>query len=237
MVNPNDIASISVLKDAASASIYGARGAFGVVLITTKNPSKGKTSITYSSNFAIRKPVAVPDLVTDGYTFAKMFAESYFNWENTFPSAVNKTLKFSQAYLNELERRSTNPLPTDKEVEIDPVTGDYVYYASHDKYKELYKDYTTGTEQNIPSPGSTESASFLLTGRLLSQPGLFRYNSDDYGMHNIRAKGAVQLFPWLRVENNSEYSDMKYHNPLKCGRRQRDLEKYWRRRPCACPDV
>jgi TonB-dependent SusC/RagA subfamily outer membrane receptor len=54
MINPNDIANISVLKDAASASIYGARGAFGVVLITTKNPSKGKTSITYSSNFPLQ---------------------------------------------------------------------------------------------------------------------------------------------------------------------------------------
>jgi TonB-dependent SusC/RagA subfamily outer membrane receptor len=59
MINPNDIANISVLKDAASASIYGARGAFGVVLITTKNPTKGKTNITFSSNFAIRKPIAV----------------------------------------------------------------------------------------------------------------------------------------------------------------------------------
>jgi len=216
MVNPNDIASISVLKDAASASIYGARGAFGVVLITTKNPSKGKTSITYSSNLALRKPVAVPDLVSDGYTFAKMFAESFYNWENTFPTAVNKTLKFSQAYLNELERRSTNPLPTDKEVEIDS-NGNYVYYASHDKYKELYKDYATGTEQNVSISGSSDAASFLLTGRLLSQAGIFRHNSDDYGMHNIRAKGAVQVFPWLRIENNSEYSDMKYHNPLNVG--------------------
>ena len=217
MINPNDIANISVLKDAASASIYGARGAFGVVLITTKNPTKGKTNITFSSNFAIRKPIAVPDLVTDGYTFARMFAESYYNWENTFPAAVNKTLKFSQAYLDELERRSTNPLPSDKEVEIDPVTGEYVYYASHDKYKELYKDFTTGTEQNIAISGSTETASFLITGRLLDQPGLFRYNSDDYKMHNIRAKGAIQLFPWLTIENNAEYSDRSYHNPLNVG--------------------
>lgn len=217
MINPNDIAAISVLKDAASASIYGARGAFGVVLITTKNPTKGKTNITYSSNYAIRKPIAVPDLVTDGYTFAKMFAESFYNWENTFPAAVNKTLKFSQAYLDELERRSTNPLPTDKEVEIDPVTGEYVYYASHDKYKELYKDFTTGLEQNVSISGSTETASFLITGRLLDQPGLFRYNSDDYKMHNIRAKGAIQVFPWLRFENNSEYSDRDYHNPLNVG--------------------
>ena len=217
MINPNDIANISVLKDAASASIYGARGAFGVVLITTKNPTKGKTNITFSSNFAIRKPIAVPDLVTDGYTFARMFAEAYYNWENTFPAAVNKTLKFSQPYLDELERRSTNPLPSDKEVEIDPVTGEYVYYASHDKYKELYKDFTTGTEQNIAISGSTETASFLITGRLLDQPGLFRYNSDDYKMHNIRAKGAIQLFPWLTIENNAEYSDRSYHNPLNVG--------------------
>jgi TonB-linked SusC/RagA family outer membrane protein len=217
MLNPNDIANISVLKDAASASIYGARGAFGVVLITTKNPTKGRTSITYSTNYAIRKPIAVPDLVTDGYTFAKMFAESFYNWENTFPAAVNKTLKFSQAYLDELERRSVSPLPGDKEVEIDPVTGDYVYYASHDKYKELYKDFTTGMEQNVAISGSTETASFLLTGRLLDQPGLFRYNSDDYKMHNIRAKGAIQVFPWLRFENNSEYSDRNYHNPLNVG--------------------
>jgi len=217
MINPNDIANISVLKDAASASIYGARAAFGVVLITTKNPSKGKTSITYSSNFAIRQPIAVPDLVTDGYTFAKMFNESYFNWENTLPTAVNKTLKFSPAYLTELERRSTNPLPTDKEVEIDPVSGDYVYYASADKYKELYKDYTTGTEQNISISGSSETTSFLLTGRLLNQAGIFRYNTDNYGMSNVRAKGSVQVFPWLRFDNNSDYSDMNYYNPTNVG--------------------
>ncbi|MBG0858974.1 MAG: TonB-dependent receptor [Bacteroidales bacterium] len=217
MVNPNDIENISVLKDAASASIYGARGAFGVVLITTKNPLKGKTSVTYTANFAIREPIAVPDLVTDGYTFAKMFAESYYNWENTFPAAVNKTLKFSQAYLDELERRATSPLASDKEVETDPVTGEYTYYASHDKYKELYKDYTTGFEHNLAVTGSTETASFLLTGRILDQPGISRYNSDDYKMHNIRTKGAIQLFPWLRVENNSEYSDRTYHNPLNVG--------------------
>ncbi|HQG56868.1 MAG TPA: TonB-dependent receptor [Bacteroidales bacterium] len=217
MLNPNDIASISILKDAASSSIYGARGAFGVVLITTKNPSKEKTIINYSANFALRSPIAVPDLVTDGYTFAKMFAESFYNWENTFPTAVNKTLKFSQSYLDELKRRAENPSPSDKEVEIDPVTGDYVYYASHDKYRELYKDHSTGMEHNLSISGSTQTASFMITGRLLSQEGLFRYNSDDYSMYNIRSKGSVQVYKWLRIDNNSEYSEMKYHNPLNVG--------------------
>src|SRR3546814_5436887 len=52
MLNPNDIESISILKDASSASIYGARAAFGVVLITTKSAVAGKTSITYSTNIS-----------------------------------------------------------------------------------------------------------------------------------------------------------------------------------------
>ena len=72
-INPDDIENLTVLKDAASAAIYGARGTFGVVLITTKEPTKDKTSITYSGNFAMQKPVTVPDFVTDGYEYASPF--------------------------------------------------------------------------------------------------------------------------------------------------------------------
>ncbi len=63
-LNPNDIESVSILKDAASAAIYGARGVFGVVLITTKKAVSGRTNITYSSNYAIKSPLQVPDFVT-----------------------------------------------------------------------------------------------------------------------------------------------------------------------------
>ena len=215
LLNPNDIATITLLKDAASASIYGARGVFGVVLITTKNPSIGKTNVTYSSNYSFKKPIARPDLVTDGYTWASMFAESFVNFGGTFPQNVNKTLKFSQAYLNELKRRSeVGGLP---EVDIDPVTGEYVYYGSTDYYGILYKDVNHSNEQNISISGSTEKASYLLTGRYFGQEGLFRYNSDDYRVFNFTGKGSIQLFPWLKVNNMSQYSDMKYHNPLNVG--------------------
>ncbi|MBW7891252.1 MAG: TonB-dependent receptor plug domain-containing protein, partial [Chitinophagaceae bacterium] len=73
MLNPNDIQSISVLKDASSASIYGARAAFGVVLITTKSASKGKTSIAYMTNISSKSPTAVPDNITDSYPWAQNF--------------------------------------------------------------------------------------------------------------------------------------------------------------------
>jgi len=71
LLNPNDIASVSVLKDAASAAIYGARGSFGVVLITTKDPQKGKVSVNYTGNVSVQKPTTVPDFVTDGLVYAE----------------------------------------------------------------------------------------------------------------------------------------------------------------------
>jgi TonB-linked SusC/RagA family outer membrane protein len=215
LLNPNDIATITLLKDAASASIYGARGVFGVVLITTKNPTAGKTNVTYSTNFAFKKPIAKPNLVTDGYTWASMFAESFVNFGGTFPQNANKTLKFSQAYLNEIKRRSeVGGLP---EVEVDPVTGEYVYYGNTAYYDLLYKDHNKSNEHNISISGSSDKASYLITGRYLGQEGLFRYNSDDYRVFNFTGKGSIQLFPWLKLNNMSQYSDMKYHNPSNVG--------------------
>lgn len=216
LINPNDVATVSVLKDAASAAIYGSRGVFGVVLITTKNPVKEKTSITYSANYAIKQPIRVPDLVTDGYQFAKIFNEAWTAWNDysQTPQNVNKTVKFSPAYLAELERRSKDPsLP---KVEVGP-TGEYVYYDNTDWFKELYKKTNNAMEHNISFSGSTGKASFMVTGRYFGQEGLFRYNSDDYRMYNFRAKGSIQLYPWLRIDNNTDYSNTLYHNPLNVG--------------------
>ncbi|MBW6479761.1 MAG: TonB-dependent receptor [Bacteroidales bacterium] len=217
LINPNDIESISVLKDAASASIYGARGAFGVVLITTKNPAREKTSITYNTNFSVKNPVVLPDYVWDGYTWAKMFNQAHYNWEGSYPSAANKTIRFSQEYLEELKYRSENPGEFTEQWEINPANGEYVYYYSTNWYEELYKKFTTSNEHNVTISGSSETTNFMITGRYLGQKGLFRYNSDDYEMLNFRGKGSVQVFPWLNIENNSQYSDMTYHTPLNVG--------------------
>ncbi|GAB3917095.1 SusC/RagA family TonB-linked outer membrane protein [Larkinella terrae] len=216
-LNPNDVASVSVLKDAASAAIYGARGAFGVVLITTKSPTKDRTSVTYSVNHSIKSPTSVPDFVTNGYTFAKMFNEGWSAWNDysQTPQNVNKTVRFSPAYLSELEKRNSDPsLP---KTVVDPTSGEYVYYENTDWYKELYKKNTSATEHNLSVSGSSGKADFYVTGRYYNQGGLFRYNSDDYRIISLRAKGSVQVFPWLKVSNNADYSSMKYHNPLNVG--------------------
>lgn len=216
LLNPNDVANVTVLKDAASAAIYGARGAFGVILITTKNPAKGKTSIAYSTNFSMKSPVVVPDYVTNGYTFAKIFNDAWSAWNDysQFPQNVNKTVKFSQEYLAEYERRNNDPsLP---KVEVN-ANGEYVYYENTDWYGLLYKNNTLANDHNVSVSGSNDKAGYLITARYYGQDGLFRYNSDDYKMYNFRAKGNIQVLPWLRIDNNTDFSNMLYHNPLNVG--------------------
>jgi TonB-linked SusC/RagA family outer membrane protein len=217
MLNPQDIESISVLKDAASASIYGARAVFGVVLITTKPAPEGKMRASYTTNFSIKAPTEVPDNIVDSYPWAQGFSDAWSRWNDngSTPTAVNKTISFSPAYLAEIKKRYEDPsLP---KVEVNPTTGEYQYYYSTDWYRELYKKRLTAQDHALSLAGGTDKATYLLSGRFNSQDGLFRYNPDKYSMYNFRAKGGMQLTSWLRIDNNTEFSSMKYHQPLNVG--------------------
>ena len=217
MLNPNDIESVSVLKDAASASIYGARAAFGVVLITTKTAAKGRTSLNYSGTFSSRRPTTTPDNITDSYPWAKGFSDAWSTWndDGRTPTAVNKTLAFSPEYLAEIKRRWEDPsLPR---IEINPNTGAYEYYYSTDWYGELYKDSFFAQDHNVSVSGGNDLASFYVSGRYNGEDGLYKYNTDKYSMYNLRARGNVKIFDWLLVDNNTEFSSMKYHQPINVG--------------------
>lgn len=100
-VNPDDIASISVLKDASSAAVYGARGAFGVILITTKNPEKGKVRVNYNGSVSLHRRTVIweDNVVTDPVQWVEAFRESYLNSSPTatVPSLFNNYMPYSNA--------------------------------------------------------------------------------------------------------------------------------------------
>lgn len=78
-VNPNDIENVSVLKDAASAAIYGSRAANGVILITTKQGKSGKTTVQYDGNVGIYKPTKMFDLITNSAQYMELYNEARKN--------------------------------------------------------------------------------------------------------------------------------------------------------------
>jgi TonB-linked SusC/RagA family outer membrane protein len=213
-LNPNDIDNVSVLKDASSAAIYGARGSFGVVLITTKAPKRDRIQVTYNGNYSINQRTTTPDLISDGYTWAKNFDEAFASWNDyrSHPQTVNSQLDFSLAYLDSLRVRSENPgLP---QTTIDPVTGKYQYYANTDWFRELYSDNAAAMEHAINVSGGTEKVNFMISGRYYHQDGVFRYNSDDFNRYNLRFKGSVKVNDWLTISNNSDFSSYRYKYPL-----------------------
>lgn len=212
-LNPNDIESVTILKDAASAAIYGSRGAFGVVLITTKNAKTDKVTVNYGTNYSNNQRTTTPELVTDGYTWAKNFEEAFYAWNDylTKPVNIDGKLLFSQNYLDELKKRSDDPSLSKYGIDA---SGNYAYYGSTDWMKELYRNSNSSMEHALSISGGTEKVKLSVSGRYYMQDGIFRYNPDKFNKYNLRAKGDIKVNNWLSVNANLDYSNNDYRYPL-----------------------
>lgn len=214
LLNPNDIESVTVLKDAASAAIYGARGAYGVVLFTTKSPKEGKVQVNFNTNYTINQKTVTPKIVNDGYEWTKDFADGYNAWYDykSQPATINGILPYTPQYLDSLKARSLDPsLP---KVTVDPATGKYLYYGSTDWYKELYRNSMPAVEEALSVSGSGKNADFLLSGRYYSQGGIFNYNPDKFKSYNLRLKGNIYLAPWFTLSDNLDFNSYNYFYPV-----------------------
>ncbi|MFD1770807.1 SusC/RagA family TonB-linked outer membrane protein [Sphingobacterium suaedae] len=214
MINPNDIETVTVLKDASSAAIYGSRAAFGVVLITTKNPKAGKATVTFNSNFSINNRVVEPKLVTNGYEWAKNFNDAFNAWYDykSTPISVNNIYPFSLEYLEALRKNAENP--NGEDVIFNKATNRYEYFGNTDWYNMVYREDMPSTEQAMSVSGGGEKASYFLSGRYYHQGGLFNFNPDKFNKYNIRGKGDIKVTDWLTFQNNTEISSYDYHYPM-----------------------
>ena len=217
LLNPNDIESVSVLKDAASSAIYGSRAPYGVVLITTKSAKKGTATVTYQTNLSFETPTAMPDVVSDGYTWAKHFYESWYNYKGSNPTAINKTMEFSTAWLEEYRLRAESgnyeTLVSDGSI---GTKGRWLYYhKGTDYYDALYKDYTFTQTHNLSVSGADDRFDYYVSARLYDNNGLFdsEVNPDYYKMYNGRVKVGYQVTDWLKVTSNTSIAYSRYVMP------------------------
>ena len=214
LVNPNDVESVSILKDASSAAIYGSRAAFGVVLITTKSAKKGKVKVDFSSSYSVNKRTVTPRVVTNGYQWAKNFDEAFNAWYdyNSHPISVNNIFPFSLEYLDELKKHDADPsLP---EVVYNDAKGRYEYFGNTDWFSVINKENIPSTEQSISVSGGSEKVNYYVSGRYYFQDGIFNYSPDKYNKYNIRAKGDVRITPWLTFQNNTDLTTYSYTYPM-----------------------
>ena len=209
-VNPDDIESITVLKDASSTAVYGARGTFGVILLTTKKPQKGSAKVTYNGTFTFYKRATKPEMVTNGYDYTTSFLESYVNAFGKDPSNINNVFKFSRTWYDELARRNNDPSYEKWRVNN---RNTYEYFGNTNWYDVFYKDYTTGHQHNISVTGGGDVASYYVSGRMFEQDGIYNAGDEKYQQFNVKAKGIVNVKPWLRVENTTDFMYRYSHQP------------------------
>jgi TonB-linked SusC/RagA family outer membrane protein len=224
MLNPNDVESISILKDASSAAVYGSRAAFGVVLITTKKPVKGKTKIDFSSNFSLNQKTVKHNFITDGYPWLLNFKESFNAWYDykTLPTVVNNSFPFDLDYLEAFRKHSESGSKQD--VVYNEAKRKYEYFGSNNWLDEIYRETMPATEQALSISGGGDKASYLVSGRYYHQDGIFKHNPDKFNRYNLRAKGDVKINNWLTVQNNTELGTQDYYVPIFSG----ETENFWR---------
>ncbi len=217
LLNPNDIESVSVLKDAASSAIYGSRAPYGVVLITTKTARQGKPTVSYQANLTFEQPTTIPDYVSNGYTWADHFYKAYYNYNLSNPSGINKTMEFSTAWLAEYQRRNETGnyevLVSDGSI---GTAGRWLYFIEGEDYiGKLYRNHMTSQTHNLSVSGSDDKFDYYVSGRYYGNNGIFDtdVNPESYKILNGRMKMGYKVTPWLRISNNTDISWTKYVMP------------------------
>lgn len=212
-MNPADVESISVLKDASSTAVYGARGAFGVLLITTKKAKTDKVSVNYSGNFSIYSQTVRPQFETDGQKWYDNFKEAHVAYRHALPTGINNFFPWNQAWENEYKKRVNDPDNSYLDWGIG-TDGAYQYYANTDWYDAFYRDQTYGQQHDLSIAGGSKTSSFIVSTRYFEQEGIYKVGDERFSQFNVRAKGSVNITNWLTLENNTDFVNRNYHQPM-----------------------
>ncbi|WP_425275588.1 SusC/RagA family TonB-linked outer membrane protein [Sphingobacterium detergens] len=205
-VNPKDILNVTVLKDAAAASIYGARAAFGVILITTKKGTRNQpTSINYSSNLTWSRPSTLPEKATP-LEFVQALKD--------FGNSSNWAGQNVDTWLELLKEYQTNPSKyADGIAEINNTKYPLKEY---DLYNEVFQ---TGFEHlhNLSIRGGSEKIAYRLSGMYSNEDGIMITKKDSYSRYNFNAFVNAELFKNFNASVNVFYKKDNRLTPANMG--------------------
>lgn len=185
-VNPNDVASISILKDGASAAIYGARAGSGVVLITTKKGNTtGKSNIAYSGRISVMNPINLPRVVGNYADFMEYHNESAFQ---SGSGQIFDPITDIQLWRD----KAKNPNELNEYG-----YPNYVAYPNTDWIKEIYNENSLMQEHNVSISGNSGTIRYLMSMGYMKNPGMVDYS----GMEriNLRVNLESDVTKWLTV--------------------------------------
>ncbi len=211
-ISPNDIESISVLKDASSSAIYGSRAAFGVILVTTKSGKDSRMNVSYNGNVRFSTATQIPEM-PNSYDFARYWNDAAANSGAPAP--------FKQDILDKIKNHiNGTPKPGDE------ATTTWAGYAANEPWSmytgswnnvnwfdEMYKSGVPSTEHNVALSGGGSKVNYYLSGAVLSQRGLIRHGKDQLKRYNFSGKITANLKDWFTVTYNTKWIREDYSRP------------------------
>ena len=190
-INPEDIESVSVLKDAASSAIYGARAANGVLLVTTKKLAAGKdavTKINFSAYAGIQTPTRLPEMC-DAIEFM------------TLDNEARKNVDTADAWLPEdFDKVRNNTDPN--------------YFGNTDWIGQVIKKVAPQQNYSLSLNGTLGNSGYMLSYRYFDQSGLTVGNSTGETRHNLRFKINTKLIDRVTLSSNLGYTTTKVISPV-----------------------
>lgn len=198
-MNPNDIASMSVLKDAASCAIYGSKAAYGVILITTKQGKTEKLQINYNNNISFTKNTKMPEIVTDPYTVATIRNQMYIPWGTIYN---DKELE----YAKQVSAGTADPFYINED-------GYYKYFGQTDWVAETFKNSSFATNHSVDLSGSTDKVDYYFSAGYNYQNGMIKYNTDSYNRYNLTSKLNFKITDRWSVSNTTTFNSYDYKAP------------------------
>lgn len=225
MINPEDIEQISVLKDAASTSIYGTRAAWGVILIKTKSGHKNMPArVTYSNNFAYSQPTTLPK-IAPAYEGAQMVLQALRRSANNpdiqsfgvlgmyFDSVGNQKIKeWSDKYGGQ---NLGSEMVEGRDYEIR--NGNLYFYRSWDPLKMYMRDWSPQQKHDISISGGSEKTTYNIGLGYLGEKGVLKVNPDEFDRYNASVGVTSSVTDWLDVRAKMIYSSSLTTTPYNFG--------------------
>lgn len=209
-VNSNDIESISVIKDASAAAIYGARAAFGVILVTTKNgiEQEGKATVRYSGRMGWEMPTTSTDYENTGYW--SVYTINQFWKADSGTLYVNYTDKDMQELLARVNDKTENPERPWVVEDVRNGRKQWVYYGNYDWWDMMYRNTHPVQQHNLSISGGTKDVKYMVSGAYDYQKGILRTHPDIYRKYNLRAKIDFRINPYATMSNNTSFYGSQY---------------------------
>jgi len=199
LIDPNDVASVTVLKDAAAAAIYGGRAAFGVILITTKAAKKGATQISYSGSYTTSRPTKVPEYI-NSLDYINLFNSAQRTGAKSggYTSSDPFTTQDSTMIAAYFHDPAHNP-----DAYIDPGNPQrYRYVGNTDWMKVLYPGWAPQQQHYLSVSGGEGKTSYVASMGYFKQDGLEKLANQVYNRYTPSLKINSDVTPWLTFNLN-----------------------------------